>query len=169
MFNDIILLLWVFFIYLQNNLFEKVDGATSWGWQGLQNTGKLNHFSLFLQMKGPWESNINVWFRFMHSQKWNCLALLFPKQNYNFLSPNFHIHISVNDLYIPRIVLYIFLQPNRQTDPENIYIAHRYMKVGIGNEAAQFHFWEYINLIFGTVYLKKQIKEFNTRIAHTYK
>ncbi len=25
-----------------------------------------------LQMKGRWESNINVWFRFMCSQKWNC-------------------------------------------------------------------------------------------------
>jgi hypothetical protein len=32
------------------------------------------------------------------------LALLFPKQNNNVLSPNFHILVSVSDLYIPRIV-----------------------------------------------------------------
>ncbi len=25
-----------------------------------------------LQMKGRWESNINVWFPFMYSQNWNC-------------------------------------------------------------------------------------------------
>ncbi len=43
-----------------------------------------------LQVKGRWESKINVWFRFMYSQKWNCLALLFPKQNYRvmFCLPN---------------------------------------------------------------------------------
>ncbi len=34
-----------------------------------------------LQMKGRWESNINVWFRFMYSEKWNCMASLFPEQN----------------------------------------------------------------------------------------
>jgi hypothetical protein len=32
------------------------------------------------------------------------------------LSPNFHIHVSVSDLYIP----HIWLKQNRQTDPGNI-------------------------------------------------
>ncbi len=62
----------------------------------------------------------NVWFRFICSQKWNCVALLFPKQNYNVLSPNFYIHVSVWYLYIPRIGLPILLQPNMQADPGNI-------------------------------------------------
>jgi hypothetical protein len=36
------------------------------------------------------------------------------------LSPNFHIHLSVSDLYIPTIGPPIFLQQNRQIDRENI-------------------------------------------------
>ncbi len=36
------------------------------------------------------------------------------------LVPNFHIHTSVSDLYIPRIRPPILLQPNRQTDRGNI-------------------------------------------------
>jgi hypothetical protein len=36
------------------------------------------------------------------------------------------------------ICFHILLQPNRQTDPGNTSIAHRYMNVGIGNEAAHF-------------------------------
>jgi hypothetical protein len=35
-------------------------------------------------------------------------------------SPNFHIHVSVSDLYIPRIGPHIFLEQNRQTDRGNI-------------------------------------------------
>jgi hypothetical protein len=37
------------------------------------------------------------------------------------LSPYFHIHVSVSDLYNPKIVPHIFLQQNRrQTDHGNI-------------------------------------------------
>jgi hypothetical protein len=36
------------------------------------------------------------------------------------LSPNYHIHVSVNDLYIPRMGPHIFLQQNRQTHPGKI-------------------------------------------------
>ncbi len=36
------------------------------------------------------------------------------------LTPSFHIHVSMSDLYNPRISLHISLQQNRQTDPGNI-------------------------------------------------
>jgi hypothetical protein len=36
------------------------------------------------------------------------------------LSSNFHILVSVSDLFIPRIGPYFSLQQNRQTDPGNI-------------------------------------------------
>ncbi len=36
------------------------------------------------------------------------------------LSPIFDIHVSVSDLYFPRIGPHISLQQNRQTDPGNI-------------------------------------------------
>ncbi len=51
-------------------------------------------FLLALQIKGRQESSINVWFLFMYSQKWNCAASLFPKQNYNVLYLSFHTHIQ---------------------------------------------------------------------------
>ncbi len=46
------------------------------------------------------------------------------------LFPNSYIHVSVSDPYIPRDGLPIWLQQNRQTDPGNILIAHRYMNGG---------------------------------------
>jgi hypothetical protein len=47
------------------------------------------------------------------------MKLLFPKQNYNVLSPSSYTHISVRDLYISRIGLPILLQGNMWTDPGN--------------------------------------------------
>ncbi len=40
--------------------------------------------------------------------------------------------MSVSDIYIPRIGPHISLQQNRQNDPGNIKIFHRYMSVGTG-------------------------------------
>ncbi len=49
---------------------------------------------------------------------------MFPEKELHGLSPNFQRHVSVSDLYIPRIGPHIFLQQKRR-----IYIAHRHMNV----------------------------------------
>ncbi len=86
-------------------------------------------------MKGRRESNINVWFPFVCSQKSNCAASLFPKQIYNVLYPNSYTHISVRDLYIFRIGLsillhakyvdrswdYIYCSPTHECRPRNSF------------------------------------------------
>ncbi len=48
---------------------------------------------------------------------------VFPEKELRSLSLNFHIHVSVSDLY-PKIYPHIFLQQDRQTAPGNIWIAH---------------------------------------------
>ncbi len=40
------------------------------------------------------------------------LKQIFPEKELHGLSPNFHIHVSVSDLYIPPIGLPILLQDN---------------------------------------------------------
>ncbi len=42
-----------------------------------------------------------------------------PEKELRILSPNFHIQVSVSDLYIPKFGPPIFLQQNRQTDQRN--------------------------------------------------
>ena len=55
----------------------------------------------------------------------SCLAIhlstLQRKSHLCLLSPHSHIHVSVSDLYIPRIGPHIFLQQNRQTDRWTMY------------------------------------------------
>ncbi len=51
---------------------------------------------------------------------------------------------------LPRISPHIFLQQNRQTDRGNRSQTH---ECGIGTEAVEFLFWEYLFQIFGIVYL----------------
>ncbi len=45
---------------------------------------------------------------------------VFPEKELRGLSPNFHIHVSVSDLYFPMFGTPIFLQQNRQTNQRNI-------------------------------------------------
>jgi hypothetical protein len=45
---------------------------------------------------------------------------IFPKKELRGLSYNFPIHVSVSDLYIPRMGPHVFLHQKRQTDCENI-------------------------------------------------
>ncbi len=100
-----------------------------------------------LWMKGRWESNINVWFPCMFSQKWHCY---------------FQNRIIIFCLPVPTLVYicesFIYFQDrsacsaqgNMWTDPGNILIAHRHVNVKI---AAQFPEKEYINGIFVAVYI----------------
>ncbi len=45
---------------------------------------------------------------------------IFQEKELHGLSPNFHIHVSVSDLYITTIFLPILQQENMWTDPGNI-------------------------------------------------
>jgi hypothetical protein len=74
----------------------------------------------------------------------------FPEKELLGYSPNFHIHVSVSDLYIPTTDQLILLQENMWTYPGNIEITHGHMNV-IGTEAPQFPEKEYLNGIFVAV------------------
>jgi hypothetical protein len=67
---------------------------------------------------------------------------VFPDMKLRGLGPNSYIYVSVSDLFIPSFGLPIWLQKNRQTDPGNVYIAHRYIHVEIGRPNIIILFWK---------------------------
>ncbi len=74
---------------------------------------------------------------------------VFPEMELHVLVPNSCIHVYASDLYIPRIGLPIWLQQNRQTDSQELKNRSQIHECGNWEtehyEAAQLHFWEYIN------------------------
>jgi hypothetical protein len=60
--------------------------------------------------------------RILHTAKtqYRKFETFITKKGIGSLSPYFHIHVSVSDLYIPTIGLPILLQENMCTDPGNI-------------------------------------------------
>jgi hypothetical protein len=57
---------------------------------------------------------------------------IFPEKELRGHRSNFHIHVSVSDLYIPTIDLPFLMEKNMWTDPGNTSIVHRHMNVELG-------------------------------------
>ncbi len=114
-----------------------------------------------LQMKGRWESNINVlYMEFCWTWKKQPKTSSIYKNSKKYAPAEPSVSLSTPQVPTP---------PNMWTDPGNIYIAHRQINVGVGTEAAQFLLWECINGIFVSVYAYSIKAKTRVRISpHIY-
>ncbi len=95
-----------------------------------------------------------IWYCSLHCEEISIYVFL--EKELRGLSPNFHIHVSVSNLYIPIIGSLIFCSRiGRPIVGIYVWITHRNMNVGIRTEAAQFLFWEHLLriLVFFAVHI----------------
>jgi hypothetical protein len=89
--------------------------------------------------------------RSLQRQNTEILKQIFPEKEYRDVSPNFHIHASLSDLYIPTFGLPIPLEEICRPILGLYKSLTDTMNVEIGAEASLFPEKEYINWIFGAV------------------
>jgi hypothetical protein len=87
------------------------------------------------------------------------LLHVFPKENYNVLSPSSYAYISVRDLYVSRTGLTILLQENIWTDPENILSLTNTLMWKLGLRPCNSRKKKYLIGIFVAVHYQKHARE----------
>ncbi len=111
---------------------QKTIGKNSFlGSECIEATFRIRCLSADLRIK---ESKWHLWRKNIVQCTENS-KYIFPEMKLRGLVPNFYVHVSVSDIYIPMI-------GTPQTDPGNIYIAHRYMNVEVGRQNIIILFWK---------------------------
>ncbi len=79
-------------------------GGGGWSWKTRLLTSAIFESEVHTVNEGPMRMQYKFLVPIYVFPEIKLHGLLFPKQNYNGLSPNFHTYVSVSDLYIPQSV-----------------------------------------------------------------